>query len=113
MKKIITAALSFLCLSASFNSFAAGGFIVENAQVVKVSSTSNKQDAFWIWYTGGSNDHCNGKVKVQLNQSGTEGTFQRSFTLATTALVSEKKVNIYSYTDINDCLSAASIDLRK
>ncbi|WP_353057027.1 DUF5992 family protein [Microbulbifer sp. VAAF005] len=41
------------------------------------------------------------------------GVFQRTFTLATTALVSGKKVDVYSYTDDTDCVSAVSIDLNQ
>jgi hypothetical protein len=109
-KFVITA----LCL-ASINAYASPGMIVNNATVTKVSSTSGNQDAFWVLYTteSNSNDKCSGKVKFQSSFSGTEKTFDRAFTLATTALVAGKPIDIFSYTDSSDCSSAVSIDLNR
>lgn len=93
--------------------FAGQGYIVKGATVTKVSSTSNNVDAFWVYYTGGSSDKCSGRVKYIATKAGTSGVFERSFSLATTALVTGKKVEIYSYTDNTDCFSAASINLTR
>ena len=109
MNKFIITALCFI----SINAHAASGMIVTNATVTKVSATSGNQDAFWLLYTSGSNDKCAGKVKFQSSYSGTEKTFDRAFALATTALVAGKPIDIYSYTDSSDCLSAVSIDLHR
>ncbi|WP_020411156.1 DUF5992 family protein [Microbulbifer sp. VTAC004] len=106
MKKYLVLILMFI----SMNSFAGAGYITTGATVTKVSATSQNADAFWVWYSSGT-DKCSGKVKFQLANAGTEGVFQRTFTLATTALVSGKRVDVYSYTDDTDCLSAVSIDL--
>lgn len=76
-----------------------------------MSSTSGNQDRFWVYYTGGEGDTCQGKVRFQLSFAGSEGTFQRAFTLATTALVSGRKIHIYSYTDTLDCDSAVSMEM--
>lgn len=115
-KKYTNAIFFVLAVSTGFFSsqaFSAPGFIAKNATVTKISSTSNTQDAFWVYYSGATNDQCSGKAKFHESFSGTTGTFERSFTLATTALVSGNRIDIYSYTDVTDCLSAVSINLLK
>ncbi|AWF81930.1 hypothetical protein BTJ40_14455 [Microbulbifer sp. A4B17] len=94
----------------SINTYAGEGYLTQDAIVTKVSSTSQNADAFWVWYSSNT-DNCSGKIKFQLVNAGTEGVFQRSFTLATTALVSGKKVGIWSYKDDTDCFSGVSIDV--
>ena len=89
-----------------------GSFLAKDVTITKVSSTSNKADAFWVHYEP-ADAVCSGKVKFQKSKSGTEGTFNRSFTLATTALVTGKRVEIYTYESATDCLSPASINLLK
>lgn len=95
----------------SLPSSAAGGFIVQKALVTKVSATSQNQEAFWVFYSGGTSDSCNGKAKFRREHAGTDGVFDRAFTLATSALVSGNSISIYSYTDSSDCESAVSVDL--
>ena len=92
---------------------AGAGYIVKSAKITKVSSTSNNVDAYWVYYEGGQSDKCNGRVKFQASRAGTTGVFERSFSLAMTALVAEKAVEIYSYTSDTDCSSAVSINLQR
>jgi len=92
-------------------SFGGPGYMVKDVVVVGMSSTSSKQDAFWLWYEP-KDSVCNGAVKFQLSKSGTEGSFERAFTLAATAYVSGKPINIYNYEDVNDCYAAVSIEIR-
>jgi len=109
MKKLIFLLLSTL----SLNVLAANGFIVKNAVVTQLSSTSLNEEAFWLWYETSSNDPCAGKIKFRAENAGTEDIFVRSFSLATTALVTGKKISVYSYTDPTDCFSAVSINLSR
>lgn len=95
----------------STNVFAAAGYIAQGATITKISSTSNNVDAFWVYYTGASQDNCNGAVKFVATNAGTAGVFERSFSLAMTALVANKKIEIYSYTNTASCDSAVSINM--
>ncbi|MEO9944254.1 DUF5992 family protein [Paraglaciecola sp.] len=111
-KYIYKSVISFIFLATSISSFGAQGFLAKTVTITQMSSTSSNSDAFWVYYSaGGSIDNCAGKVKFQLSFAGTNGTFERAFALATTALVTNKTIEIYSYTSTTDCLSAVSINL--
>jgi len=73
-------AISLLLSTAAF----AQGYITKNAIVTRVSATSTNVDAFWVHYENASNDNCNSKVRFYRNKAGTDGVFERSFSLATT-----------------------------
>lgn len=112
MKSIII--LIAVCMSLISNvAFSAQGYIVKGAKISTVSSTSNNVDAFWVYYEGGQSDNCNGRVKFIATNAGTEGVFERSFSLAMSALVAGKKVEIYSYIDDTNCHSAVSINMKR
>ncbi|MDP5209832.1 DUF5992 family protein [Microbulbifer sp. 2205BS26-8] len=118
MKKYTTAIFFVLAISTGFFSsqaFSDHGYVAKTATVTKITSTSSGQDAFWVYYTDATDDQCSGKVKFDKSLIGTTGSFERSFTLATTALVSGNRISIYSssYTDVTDCLSALSVFLLK
>lgn len=105
----------FLAISLLFSIEAqasAPGWMITGATVTGVTSTSNNQDAFWLWYEP-ADSVCNGKIKFQKSFSGTDDTFDRSFTLATTALASGLKASVYNYTDVTDCFAAVAIELKK
>lgn len=97
----------------SFNCWAAEGYVVREAEVTKVTSSSSNSDIFRVYYSGGINDQCNGGVRFFQSKAGSEGIFNKTFSLATTALVSGMKVSIYSYSDNADCDSAITIELSK
>ena len=59
MKKIM---FSLVALLFAANASAAAGYIVQGAQITKMSSTSENKDAYWVYYEGGQNDKCNGRV---------------------------------------------------
>lgn len=108
MKKI-----AFLLGALSLNAFAGSGYIVSQAEVTKVTSSAGNNDIFRLYYVGGQNDTCSGQVKFFLERSGSKAIFNKAFTLATTALVAGKKIDIFSYTDNYDCNSAITIELRR
>lgn len=109
--KIFPQVMGVFFLSYSLYAIGAGGYLSQNVTVTKISSTSGNIDAFWLYYTGGSSDNCSGKVKFKASNAGTTGTFERTFSLATTALVTGKKIEIYTYTNTSDCESAVSINI--
>ncbi|MCW8090202.1 DUF5992 family protein [Alteromonas sp. ASW11-130] len=98
-------------LLASMSVVASQGYMIKDATATKVSATSNNIDAFWLHYSGGSGDKCGGKVKFMRTYAGTDGVFDRAFTLATTAVVAGNKIEVYSYTNNTNCESAVSINL--
>lgn len=97
----------------AINTLADSGYIVKNAEVVRISSSSGNSDIYRLYYTGGSNDTCSGQVRFHLNRAGSEKIFDRTFTLAVTAYASGSKIDIFSYLDNMDCDSAVTIELRK
>lgn len=112
MKKVVFLIAVFTSLISNA-AFSAQGYIVKGAKITTVSSTSNNVDAFWVYYEGGQSDKCNGRVKFVATNAGTTGVFERSFSLAMSALVAGKDVEIYSYTDDTNCHSAASINMKR
>ena len=112
MKKVISL-VTFCTALISNVTFSAQGYLVKGAKLTTVSSTSNNVDAFWVYYEGGQSDKCNGRVKFIATNAGTAGVFERSFSLTMSALVANKDVEIYSYTDNTNCHSAVSINMKR
>lgn len=110
MKKLVPTII-LGCFSATL--CAAPGYIVKGAKITTVSSTSNNIDAFWVYYEGGQSDKCNGRVKFIATNAGTSGVFERTFSMAMSALVAEKSIEIYSYIDAANCHSAVAINLKR
>ncbi len=108
MRKII-----FILALLSANTWAAQGFIVKNAVVDKVTSSSGNEDTYRVYYSSGTNDKCNGHVRFGLVNAGSEMVFNRAFTLATTAIAAGMRINIFSYSDNEDCDSAVTIELSR
>lgn len=104
--------IAIIALFITSQAFAGPGHMVKSAKVTLVSSTSGNQDAFWVHYSSGSGDTCAGKVRFYRSKAGTDGVFERSFSIATTAVVTKMNVDIYSYTEVTDCNSAVAINLK-
>ncbi|WP_444897805.1 hypothetical protein [Microbulbifer sp. SSSA005] len=46
------------------NTYAGEGYLTKGVTVTKASSTSQNEDAFWVWYSSNT-DNCSGKIRFQ------------------------------------------------
>lgn len=100
-------------MACSLGASATEGFIVTKATITKITSTSMNSEIYRVYYENGVDDFCNGHVRFFQAKANSERIFDRTFTLATSAMLSGSKVSIYSYADREDCDSAVAIEVLK
>lgn len=116
MKKNTFACLAVLLSSLTATTVQAGyaGYIMDDVEITGIYPTSNGEDALWIYFKptqytdnalcAGTDPNVASKVKIVTSAPDgtlvmTSGSLNRTFSLATTALLEKKYVDIYAYND--------------
>ena len=104
----------YLILIAFFISghVSAGTYIVTNAEITKISSTSGNLDEFVVWTTGGSGPCKDSAIKFTLVDSGSPEVFEKAYSMALAAFAAGFKVGIHNYHN-ESCIQASYIHISK
>jgi hypothetical protein len=97
-----------------FTQPAIAGWLVTNAKIKEVASAIGTQEAFFIVLDGGSGMCADKQIVFSMNHIGSEKKYDRAFSIALAAYMSDQKIKIYDYNDgIDDCSNADSIRVYK
>ncbi len=108
MKKILI--LIFIVFSQNALS---GTYLISDAKIIRISSTSSNLDEFMIWTTGGSGP-CPGNegIKFTLVDSGSPEVFNKAYSMALAAFAGDFVVRVHNYHD-STCNRASYIDIKR
>ena len=114
MKRVIL--LSILCFFLAYSLISAdGGFIAENVKIVGVVNTTNNEAGKFVVYIEGGTTVCgsdaNGTHIIFTLSASNNDTdmFKRTYATALMAMSNGYYVDIYTYSDGNDCFDASFI----
>jgi len=109
-KKMLFVVVMVSCFLGIFSQAQAAEYLVSQATVTSVTNTGDNLSLFVVRTTGGSGPCAGSYTMFYLNRAADADAHKRAFALATTALITGKKVTIYNYVDSN-CSNAAYIEL--
>ncbi len=89
----------------------ATGYLVKNATVTFVTNTSGNSDQFQITTSGGTGTCANTNIFFRPYNTNPEA-YARAFVIATIAVTSNLKVDVYNYGS-DTCTEGAFIGVRK
>jgi len=93
---------------------AVAGWIVTNAKIKEVSSAIGTEEAFFIIIDGGSGLCADNQINFSMTHIGSEKKYDRAFSIALAAYMSNQKIKVYDYNDgTDDCSNADSIRVYK
>ncbi|WP_444946307.1 DUF5992 family protein [Microbulbifer sp. VTAC004] len=114
MKKFL---IPLIAVSAAFStpSFAEGRWLATSVNVVAITNTAANGKSFNVTVANGDGNYAcedttiSFPLSVAGNNGNDENIHNRAFSMAMVAFTTGKKVNIYTYEDVETCSHAAYI----